>query len=95
MNHRKMLYGYQIRNGEIAVVEEEAILVRRAFSLYTGGLSYSDQSRQNPRITIVIRGFCLLLTKMSKIRLIIGYDYISIETASRFDRDGRSCNLFY
>ena len=29
-----MLYGYQIRNGEIAVVEEEAILVRRVFSLY-------------------------------------------------------------
>ena len=44
MNHRKTLYGYQIRDGEIAVVEEEAILVRRVFSLYTGGLSYQKIS---------------------------------------------------
>ena len=44
MNHRKMLYGYQIRDGEIAVVEEEAILVRRVFSLYIGGLSYQKIS---------------------------------------------------
>lgn len=44
MNHRKTLYGYQIRDGEIAVVEEEAILVRRVFSLYIGGLSYQKIS---------------------------------------------------
>lgn len=44
MNHRKTLYGYQIRDGEIAIVQEEAILVRRVFSLYTGGLSYQKIS---------------------------------------------------
>lgn len=44
MNHRKTLYGYQIRDGEIAVVEEEAILVRRVFSLYIGGFSYQKIS---------------------------------------------------
>ena len=44
MNHRKMLYGYQIRDGEIAVVEGEAALVRRVFSLYAGGLSYQKIS---------------------------------------------------
>lgn len=44
MSNRKILYGYQIRDGEIAVVEEEAILVRRVFSLYAGGLSYQKIS---------------------------------------------------
>ena len=44
MSNRKMLYGYQIRDGEIAIVEEEAILVRRIFSLYTSGLSYQKIS---------------------------------------------------
>ena len=34
MSNRKILYGYQIRDGEIAVVKEEAIHVRRVFSLY-------------------------------------------------------------
>lgn len=44
MNHRKILYGYQILDGEIAVVEGEAALVRRVFSLYAGGLSYQKIS---------------------------------------------------
>lgn len=44
MSNRKMLYGYQIRDGEIAVVEEEAILVQRVFTLYAGGLSYQKIS---------------------------------------------------
>ena len=40
MINRKILYGYQIQNGEITVVEDEALVVRRVFSLYLGGLSY-------------------------------------------------------
>lgn len=40
MINRKILYGYQIQNGEIAVVEDEALVVRRVFSLYLDGLSY-------------------------------------------------------
>ena len=44
MSNRKILYGYQIRDGVIAAVEEEAILVRRVFSLYIGGLSYQKIS---------------------------------------------------
>ena len=44
MSNRKILYGYQIRDGEIAVVKEEAIHVRRVFSLYIGGFSYQKIS---------------------------------------------------
>ena len=40
MINRKILYGYQIQNGEIAVVEDEALVVQRVFSLYLGGQSY-------------------------------------------------------
>ena len=40
MINRKILYGYQIQNGEITVVEDEALVVRRVFSLYLDGLSY-------------------------------------------------------
>lgn len=40
MTNRKMLYGYQIQNGDIAAVEDEAMVVSRVFSLYTAGLSY-------------------------------------------------------
>ena len=44
MSKRRMLYGYYIQQGEIAIVETEAIIVRRVFSLYTGGLSYQKIS---------------------------------------------------
>ena len=44
MSKRKILYGYQIQNGEITVVEDEALVVRRVFSLYLGELSYQKIS---------------------------------------------------
>ena len=44
MSKRRMLYGYYIQQGEIAIVETGAIIVRRVFSLYTGGLSYQKIS---------------------------------------------------
>ena len=44
MSKRRMLYGYYIQQGEIAIVETEAIIVRRVFSLYIGGLSYQKIS---------------------------------------------------
>lgn len=37
---RKVLYGYQVQNGEIAVHPVEAGVVSRVFSLYETGLSY-------------------------------------------------------
>lgn len=40
MTNRKQLYGYCIRNGERAIVPEEAGTVSRVFILYTQGLSY-------------------------------------------------------
>lgn len=40
MTNRKMLYGYQIQNGDIIAVESEAMVVSRVFALYTTGLSY-------------------------------------------------------
>ncbi len=49
MSNRKILYGYQIRDGEIAVVKEEAIHVRRVFSLYIGGFSYQKISQSPQR----------------------------------------------
>ena len=44
MSKRRMLYGYYIQQGEIAIVETEAIIVRRVFSLCIGGLSYQKIS---------------------------------------------------
>lgn len=44
MINRKILYGYQIQNGEITIVEDETLVVRRVFSLYLGGLSYQKIS---------------------------------------------------
>ena len=44
MSKRKILYGYQNQNGEITVVEDEALVVRRVFSLYLGELSYQKIS---------------------------------------------------
>ena len=43
MSKRRMLYGY-FQQGEIAIVETEAIIVRRVFSLCIGGLSYQKIS---------------------------------------------------
>lgn len=40
MINRKILYGYQIRNGELAIQSKEAMTVDRVFSLYLAGLSY-------------------------------------------------------
>ena len=40
MNHRKMLYGYQFKMGELVVCQKEAEIVRRVFTLYLTGLSY-------------------------------------------------------
>lgn len=40
MTNRKILYGYQIQYGELAVQPQEAIVVRRAATLYIDGLSY-------------------------------------------------------
>lgn len=44
MTNRKMLYGYHIQNGDIAVVETEAATVSRVFTLYDTGLSYQKIS---------------------------------------------------
>ncbi len=40
MSNRKMLYGYQIQNGELTLVPEEAAVVKRVAGLYLDGLSY-------------------------------------------------------
>lgn len=40
MNHRKMLYGYQYRIGELAVCQKEAEIVKRVFTLYLNSYSY-------------------------------------------------------
>lgn len=34
MSNRKMLYGYQIQNGELTLVPEEAAVVKRVAGLY-------------------------------------------------------------
>lgn len=44
MSKRKILYGYQIQNGEIVTVDAEAQVVRRVFTLYDGGASYQKIS---------------------------------------------------
>ena len=40
MNHRKTLYGYQYRMGELIINDGEAVTVRRIVTLYLDGLSY-------------------------------------------------------
>jgi DNA-directed RNA polymerase subunit RPC12/RpoP len=44
MSYRKILYGYQIQYGELAVVPREAETVRRIATLYLNGLSYQKIS---------------------------------------------------
>lgn len=44
MTNRKILYGYQIQNGELTTVPAEAAVVGRVFALYAGGLSYQKIS---------------------------------------------------
>ena len=41
MSYRKILYGYQIQNGELTLVPEEAAVVNRIAGLYLDGLSLS------------------------------------------------------
>lgn len=44
MTNRKILYGYQIQNGELTTVPAEAVVVSRVFTLYDSGLSYQKIS---------------------------------------------------
>lgn len=44
MTNRKILYGYQIQYGELAVIQQEAEIVRRIATLYLAGLSYQKIS---------------------------------------------------
>ena len=44
MTNRKILYGYQIQYGELAIVPQEAETVRRIATLYLNGLSYQKIS---------------------------------------------------
>ena len=40
MTHRRMLYGYQVLNGELIIMEREAVTVRSVMTLYLAGLLY-------------------------------------------------------
>lgn len=40
MINRKILYGYQIRDGRITIQDDEAVIVNQMFTLYRAGLSY-------------------------------------------------------
>ncbi len=40
MTNRKILYGYRIQRGELAVQPQEAIVAKRILTLYLDGLSY-------------------------------------------------------
>ena len=40
MINRKVLYGYQIRNGALEIVPEEQRTVSMVFTLYNAGASY-------------------------------------------------------
>ena len=40
MINRKILYGYQIRDGALVIVPEEQQTIRMAFTLYIAGTSY-------------------------------------------------------
>lgn len=42
MTNRKILYGYQIRDGALAIVPEEQQVVRMVFTLYNAGASYQN-----------------------------------------------------
>ena len=45
MTNRKILYGYQIKNGDLTIIESEAAVVSRIFTLYIEGrLSYQKIS---------------------------------------------------
>ena len=45
MTNRKILYGYQIKNGDLTIIESEAAVVSRVFTLYIEGrLSYQKIS---------------------------------------------------
>lgn len=44
MINRKILYGYEIQNGDIVTKEDEATVVARVFALYSTGLSYQKIS---------------------------------------------------
>ena len=44
MSNRKILYGYQIQYGELAVIPQEAEVVQRIATLYLNGLSYQKIS---------------------------------------------------
>lgn len=51
MTNRKILYGYQIHDGALAIVPEEQQVIRMVFTLYNAGASYQNISnalnRQN------------------------------------------------
>ncbi len=40
MANRKIIYGYQIKNGELEIVPTEAETVKRVFTYYIAGASY-------------------------------------------------------
>lgn len=40
MTNRKILYGYRIKNGELAIIPQEAETVQRIATLYIAGVSY-------------------------------------------------------
>lgn len=44
MSNRKILYGYQIQQGELTIVPQEAEVVERIATLYLNGLSYQKIS---------------------------------------------------
>ncbi|MCI8525310.1 MAG: hypothetical protein HFF17_05180 [Oscillospiraceae bacterium] len=44
MKNRRILYGYQIQNGEIVRLDREADVVRQVFDHYLAGLSYQKIS---------------------------------------------------
>ena len=44
MTNRKILYGYQIHDGALAIVPEEQQVVRMVFTLYNTGASYQNIS---------------------------------------------------
>ena len=45
MINRKILYGYQIRDGALVIVPEEQQTIRMAFTLYT---PYGSLAGENP-----------------------------------------------
>ena len=47
MSYRKILYGYQIQNGELTLVPEEAAVVNRIAGLYLDGLSEAGRPAES------------------------------------------------